>query len=82
MRCKFSLFLFLFGWVVELAPLSVNASETLTTIDYPGATLTVAMGINSQADIVSVFRSMGPLVFKTFPPLVAPCVSRVKGILT
>jgi uncharacterized membrane protein len=52
MRGRRSLSLVTFTLAVLLAPLVVLGQSTFTPVDYPGATRTIAQGINAKGDVV------------------------------
>ena len=56
MQRKRSIPLVMFTLLILVAPIAVWGQESFTTIDYPGANLTVAMGINPRGDIVGYYR--------------------------
>ena len=59
MRGKRSLSLVMFTVLVLVAPVAVWGQESVTTIDYPGADLTIVTGINPKGDIVGYYHIPG-----------------------
>jgi uncharacterized membrane protein len=49
----------MFTLLILLGPYAVSAQVNFTQIDYPGATLTYAVGVNSQEQIVGWYRDTG-----------------------
>jgi len=59
MQGRRSIPLVVLALLVLVAPIAAWGQESVTTIDYPGADLTVAFGINPQGDIVGFYHNPG-----------------------
>lgn len=62
MRQQLKLYLLMLGFGLALSPTAAAGEDpTFTTIDFPGASFTSAVGINPQGDIVGAYVSAGVL---------------------
>src|SRR5260370_27389982 len=59
MRRYLALYLVPLSFVVAVTTRARANEETFTTIDFPGASLTIAVGINPRGDIVGQYMTAG-----------------------
>jgi hypothetical protein len=60
MRRQLRLYLLALGLVLAVSPKSrAGEDPTFTSVDFPGASFTGAIGINPRGDIVGIYMSAG-----------------------
>lgn len=59
MRGQWRLFFFVLSFALGATATALPEDPTLTTIDFPGASLTTALGINPRGNIVGLYVSAG-----------------------